>query len=165
MAQVLGIKSVKSSTSNPVPQSKKRKVEAGSSTPEFGKDSPLTTLEAQDTLAGIIPSKSKRARNNKSGEPEEKRSKRFRQKPPGTYLERLQRVRTQRMFLIDRERGKSEDGTCEEEKFDIAGSTGNVYQVTIGRVPKCTCPDAGKGNQCKHIIYVCPVSPFVPLIP
>jgi len=26
--------------------------------------------------------------------------------------------------------------------------------VTVNKVPSCTCPDAEKGNQCKHIIYV-----------
>jgi uncharacterized Zn finger protein len=62
------------------------------------------------------------------------------------------------MFLIERNRTTSEDGTHEEEVFDLAGSTGNIYQVTVSKVPKCTCPDAGKGNQCKHIIYVCLIS-------
>jgi hypothetical protein len=40
------------------------------------------------------------------------------------------------------------------EKVIVAGSTGNVYTVTIGLVPSCDCPHAKKGNQCKHIIYV-----------
>ncbi|KAH8602153.1 hypothetical protein B0O99DRAFT_680297 [Bisporella sp. PMI_857] len=81
---------------------------------------------------------------------EEKRLRRHRAQPPGTYIERLDRVRTQRMFLIDRNRTNEEF----EEVFDIAGSTGNIYQVTINKIPSCTCPDAKKGNQCKHIIYV-----------
>jgi len=29
-----------------------------------------------------------------------------------------------------------------------------IYQVTVNNVPTCTCPDAKKGNQCKHIVYV-----------
>ena len=97
--------------------------------------------------------KAKRPQKQKGEEPEEKRLRRHRAKPPGAYLERLQRVRTQRMFLIDRKRTLSVDGH-EEEVFDIAGSTGNIYEVTISKVPECTCPDASKGNQCKHIIYV-----------
>ncbi|KAH8685517.1 hypothetical protein BGZ60DRAFT_476867 [Tricladium varicosporioides] len=84
---------------------------------------------------------------------EEKRLKRFRAKPPTSYNERLLRARTQRMFLIERSRTMSEDGTHDEESFDIAGTTGNVYQVIVNKVPSCTCPDNGKGNQCKHIIY------------
>ncbi len=109
-----------------------------------------------NVISGIDDaSKPKRARKKQGEEPEEKRLKRFRQKPPLTYLERLARVKTQRMFLIDRNRNASEDGTHEEEVFDLAGSTGNIYQITISKIPKCTCPDAGNGNQCKHIIYVC----------
>jgi hypothetical protein len=58
------------------------------------------------------------------------------------------------MFLIDRERTFSTDSSNEEEVFDIAGTTGNIYKVKIDRMPSCTCPDAKKGNQCKHIVYV-----------
>jgi len=106
--------------------------------------------------SGIDTTKPKQAKKMKGEEePEEKRLKRFRQKAPVSYLDRLGRVKTQRMFLIDRNRTTSEDGTHEEEAFDLAGSTGNIYQITVSKVPKCTCPDAGKGNQCKHIIYVC----------
>lgn len=36
----------------------------------------------------------------------------------------------------------------------MAGSTGNVYHITIDKVPTCDCPHAQKGNQCKHIVYV-----------
>jgi hypothetical protein len=110
---------------------------------------------SQLTTSGINTSKPKRAGKKKGEEPDEKRLKRFRPKPPHSYLERLGRVKTQRMFLVDRNRTTSEDGTHEEEVFDLAGSTGNIYQITISKVPKCTCPDAGKGNQCKHTVYVC----------
>lgn len=85
----------------------------------------------------------------------EKRRRPFRNHAPQTYQSRYERAITQRMFLIDREKktNKDEYGTYPEEVFDMAGTTGNVYQVTIGKVPKCTCPDA-RSNQCKHIIYV-----------
>ena len=56
------------------------------------------------------------------------------------------------MFLIDRVRCGTED--CPEEEFEIAGTTGNIYSVHIGRQPSCNCPHALKGNQCKHVIYV-----------
>lgn len=160
MAKVLGIKSVKSSTHVP-PAPKKsqpRKRKARCPTPveddEDEEENYFAAAEAREARAGIAPSKPKRTLEKKGEEPEEKRLRRFRQKAPATYMDRFMRVVSQRMFLIDRERGSSEDGTCEEEKFDIAGSTGNIYQVTICKVPKCTCPDAVKGNQCKHIIYV-----------
>lgn len=96
----------------------------------------------------------KRPRKNQEEKSPEKRMKRYRVKPAATYLQRLERVRSQRMFLIDRNRSLCDDGTHDQEVFDIAGSTGNVYQVTITKVPVCTCPDALKGNQCKHIVYV-----------
>jgi len=98
--------------------------------------------------------KPKPARKKKSDEQEEKRLKRFRIKAPLTYLERLERVKSQRMFLIDRKRTVSEDGTHEEEVFDLAGSTGNIYHINMTKLPKCNCPDGGKENQCKHIVYV-----------
>lgn len=41
-----------------------------------------------------------------------------------------------------------------EEEVEIAGSTGNIYTVTIARQPTCTCPMGEKNEQCKHIIYV-----------
>lgn len=57
-----------------------------------------------------------------------------------------------RMFVISRTRGDNEG--VPEEYVDMVGSVGNIYRVTISSVPSCTCPDARKGNQCKHIIYV-----------
>jgi hypothetical protein len=101
----------------------------------------------------------------------EKRRRKFRSSPPRTYLEKLHRATTQRyvdkrlkiwrglelmqvsrMFVISRRR--SENGNITEENVDIVGTTGNIYTVTISYEPQCTCPDARKGNQCKHIIYV-----------
>ncbi len=44
----------------------------------------------------------------------------------------------------------------------MAGTTGNIYSITINQVPSCTCPDNQKGNQCKHIVYVSPTPPSNP---
>jgi hypothetical protein len=130
MEQKLGIKRVKSTFQAPPPsQSKKRKVVDLTQEEE----EEVAAAAAQDGLAGIEP-KPKRARKKKGEEPEEKRLRRFRLKAPITYLERLERVKSQRMFLIDRKRYTSSDGTHEEEVFDIAGSTGNIYQGAY-RVP------------------------------
>ena len=152
MAAQLGIKRVKSATPSNSQPAKKRKVV--SMTQNVDEDDEWATAQAQAALAGVGETKAKRGRKAKGEEPEERRLRRFRNKPPTSYLERLDRVRTQRMFLIARNRTTSADGTHEEEVFDIAGSTGNIYQVTINKNPDCTCPDASKGNQCKHIIYV-----------
>jgi len=103
---------------------------------------------------GFSAAQSPRKKSKSDKPTEEKRLRVFRKHAPQSYLERLDRVRSQRMFLIDRERKSSGDGSHEEEVFDIAGTTGNIYQVKIGKVPSCTCPDAKKGSQCKHIVYV-----------
>lgn len=60
-----------------------------------------------------------------------------------------------RLFLLDRNMVSpmtSENGPAEE--FSVLGATANVYQVTVGRHPDCTCPDFQKGNLCKHYLFV-----------
>ena len=32
-------------------------------------------------------------------------------------------------------------------------SVHSVYTVRIGHIPYCSCPDASKGNTCKHILF------------
>ncbi|KAJ3507230.1 hypothetical protein NLJ89_g6425 [Agrocybe chaxingu] len=80
----------------------------------------------------------------------EKRLAQFKPQCPQNILDRLARVRSQRIFMIDRER----NGNELKEKFTILGSTNNVYTVTIEHLPRCNCPDAVKGNHCKHILFV-----------
>lgn len=138
-AKVLGTKSVESNT--PMTPKSTRKRNAPRDFEDYSGDA-----EGE--------SATKKPRKKKGEEPEEKRLKRFRAKPPVSYLDRLERAKGQRMFMIDRDRTLSEDGAHEEEVFSMAGTTGNIYQVTISKVPSCTCPDAKKGNQCKHIVYV-----------
>lgn len=68
------------------------------------------------------------------------------------------------MFVLDRERGVEEDchanhHDCPCEKVQIAGSTGNVYTVTISHKPSCTCPAGiftkkSEEKLCKHALYV-----------
>lgn len=79
--------------------------------------------------------------------------KRHRAKQPVAYGQLLERAITQRMFVLDRKPTGTADQP--EQVIDLAGSTGNVYQVVIGKVPTCTCPYARKGHsECKHIVYV-----------
>ncbi|CAF9932013.1 MAG: hypothetical protein HETSPECPRED_008249 [Heterodermia speciosa] len=82
----------------------------------------------------------------------EKRLRLFRKKAPQSYLEKLARATSQRMFVLDRMRSGTDD--TPEETIAMAGSTGNIYDITICQVPRCTCPDNQKGNQCKHIVYI-----------
>ncbi|KAL2837669.1 hypothetical protein BJX68DRAFT_272964 [Aspergillus pseudodeflectus] len=99
---------------------------------------------------------SKKARSSKGKETgeqaSERRARRFRKAPPKSFQERLERAVTQRMFVV----GQTVDGAdgVPEMKFDMVGSTGNLYRTTIGKEPTCSCPDGAKGNQCKHICYV-----------
>lgn len=66
--------------------------------------------------------------------------------------------------MIGRTRGGTE--AVPEEQFDMVGTTGNIYTVTIGKQPTCSCPDSRKGNQCKHIVYVClPLLPYFLRVP
>ena len=95
------------------------------------------------------PAKKSSAKKQKNGE--EKRLKTFRAKAPQSFLLKLQRAQTQRMIVIGRKR--SGKGMDLHEDIDIVGTTGNIYTVTIGRDPSCTCPDFRKGNECKHKVY------------
>lgn len=61
------------------------------------------------------------------------------------------------MFVVDRQRHEPEDPTSPTahptETISLAGTTGNVYTITIDKVPTCDCPHAAKGNQCKHVVF------------
>ncbi|KAF8577250.1 hypothetical protein K439DRAFT_1664311 [Ramaria rubella] len=80
----------------------------------------------------------------------EKRLARLKPSCPKAIMERVDRVMTQRFFMIERKRI---EGQLREE-FKVLGSTGNVYTVIIDKLPSCDCPDATKGNHCKHILFV-----------
>ncbi|KAJ7030317.1 hypothetical protein C8F04DRAFT_1113961 [Mycena alexandri] len=80
----------------------------------------------------------------------EKRGAMFKKKCPQNILDRVDRVMTQRFFMVDRKRFEGEL----KEEFQVLGSTGNVYTVTIQHKPSCNCPDAQKGNHCKHILFI-----------
>ncbi|KAI1809705.1 hypothetical protein GGS20DRAFT_580476 [Poronia punctata] len=82
----------------------------------------------------------------------EKRLRRFRPKAPSSFEVIYERATSQKFYVLSRT--QSGPPTCPEETFEIAGSTGNIYNVHIAEQPVCSCPHAIKGNQCKHIIYV-----------
>ncbi|MCJ1380512.1 hypothetical protein MMC17_003620 [Xylographa soralifera] len=115
------------------------------------RDSPIDlTNEDDDPLE--ISAKKRKTASPRKGKDEEKRMKMFRKHPPQSYLEKLNRALEQRMFVLGRERKGTEEAP--EETIEMAGSTGNIYNVSINKLPSCTCPDNRKGNQCKHIVYV-----------
>ncbi|KAK9694665.1 hypothetical protein K7432_013336 [Basidiobolus ranarum] len=79
----------------------------------------------------------------------EKRMKRFRKACSEKVQQRIERAQNQRMFLLEREVISDIS-----QKFAVLGSTGNVYNVYIGHLPNCDCPDYVRGNLCKHILFV-----------
>lgn len=44
-------------------------------------------------------------------------------------------------------------GTYSGLNPSISGSTGNIYTIVIKHLPTCDCPDALKGNHCKHLLF------------
>ncbi|CAG9988424.1 unnamed protein product [Clonostachys byssicola] len=99
------------------------------------------------------PSSTKGNKDAGTREPSsEKRLRRFRPQPPQSFNDILYRATSQRFFVLERTRAGTED--CPEEIVELTGSTGNIYTVFIGLVPRCDCPHSKKGNQCKHIIFV-----------
>ncbi|KAL4906388.1 hypothetical protein BDW74DRAFT_131865 [Aspergillus multicolor] len=117
------------------------------------KNTPVKPPRKAKKATGSPTRSSGKAKASKSEDAtDERRLRRFRDHPPISFQQRLERAVTQRMFVV----GQTVAGTDEapELKFDIVGSTGNIYKTTIGKVPTCNCPDAIKGNQCKHICYV-----------
>lgn len=113
------------------------------------KRSPAKPKDIVDLTSDSPPKKRK-----KEQEPaEERRLKKHRSKAPQSFLEIKSRALTQRMFVLDRRRDTS-NSDHPKETVSLAGTTGNVYTITVDKIPKCDCPHARKGNQCKHIIYV-----------
>lgn len=65
---------------------------------------------------------------------------------------RKERGKAKNIFLIQTH---EYDQKNRERKYDIMGTTKNVYTVTINKIPKCTCPDyKQRHNRCKHIYFV-----------
>jgi hypothetical protein len=101
-----------------------------------------------------LPSKKQKVSRRQD---EEKRAKKYRLRAPLSYADIRARAMTQRMFVIDRVRHCANDDSPlshPTETISLAGTTGNIYTITIDKVPSCDCPHAKKGNQCKHIVYV-----------
>ncbi|KAH9064114.1 hypothetical protein EDB87DRAFT_1374111 [Lactarius vividus] len=119
-------------------------------TDSAGASGPLLRQQEQ---AQTSPSKAKRLRKDPQSSDvslPEKRSAIFKKSCPKNILDRVARVMSQRFFMIDRRR----EGNELREEFKVLGTTGNVYTVIIGKLPSCDCPDASRGNHCKHILFI-----------
>ncbi|GAN09618.1 RING finger domain protein, partial [Mucor ambiguus] len=65
---------------------------------------------------------------------------------------RVLRAMKQRMFVMSRELSPQDDTV---EKFEVIGSIGNTYTVTIGNAISCSCMDHRvRRTHCKHILMV-----------
>lgn len=82
--------------------------------------------------------------------PAEKRIRRYRSQPTMGIRQRIERARTQRLYLVKQE----SDVPRKRRTFVVLGSTGNVYDITVAQTPHCSCPDHAKGHLCKHILFV-----------
>lgn len=85
-------------------------------------------------------------------EAEEKRARPFRRHATADIAARIGRAITQRLYLIN-QTDISKEGNL-ERKYAVLGSTGNVYDVNICKLPTCSCPDFGRSRLCKHILFV-----------
>ncbi|KAJ8594642.1 hypothetical protein M405DRAFT_470179 [Rhizopogon salebrosus TDB-379] len=110
-------------------------------------------LQPQPQVQAAVPPSAKKQRKKRKDPnepPSEKRGAMFKKKCPQNILDRVDRVMSQRFFMVERKRSGDEL----REEFSVLGSTGNVYTVTIDKTPSCNCPDASKGNHCKHILFI-----------
>lgn len=82
----------------------------------------------------------------------EKRVRVFRARPPQAFHDVYARALSQRFYVLNRTRAGTNE--CPEEIVEMTGSTGNIYTIHIAKQPRCNCPHAAKGNQCKHVLYV-----------
>ncbi len=107
-------------------------------------------------LTADSPKKATKKASNKKGKSgaenpgEEKRLRQFRSRAPQKFAVVKERALTQRLFVLSREHGENEI-SCR-----VCGSTGNIYTVTIGHLPKCSCPQGRfhPNDLCKHMVYV-----------
>src|SRR5438105_3268942 len=65
---------------------------------------------------------------------------------------RKSRGKDQKIFLI---LTHEYDPKVYERRYEVMGTTGNAYTVTINKSPVCTCPDhTVRHKRCKHIYFV-----------
>uniref|UniRef100_A0A6A7G4F2 Mitogen-activated protein kinase kinase kinase 1 n=1 Tax=Hirondellea gigas TaxID=1518452 RepID=A0A6A7G4F2_9CRUS len=78
----------------------------------------------------------------------EKRLMRYRSRTQ-KIRERISRALNQRLYLI-----RQESVNPLQRTYAVLGSTGNMYTIQIGKLVSCSCPDFGKGNVCKHCLFI-----------
>lgn len=93
----------------------------------------------------------KQRRSKRKSPPSEARAHPYRSKCPKEIQDRIGRVSTQRMHLVE---GQPLCGAT-GYSFTVLGSTGNLYKVELKQTPSCDCPDFSKRSDlCKHILFI-----------
>ncbi|XEU97740.1 hypothetical protein FSHL1_003026 [Fusarium sambucinum] len=160
-------------TLSPLPSNRKRKLSAevasskakNDATPKKQKkesdqasEDPVALTPSPSTLKRKLPTEDespKKTTPNKKQKKEkpEKRLRKFRTEPPKFFDRVLNRSLGQTFYIISRTSRGTE--TCPEEDFELVGSSGNTYTVSIGKRLSCNCPHHSLGfQQCKHIIFI-----------
>jgi hypothetical protein len=118
-------------------------------------------LQAGQLLVATPPAAKAKARGKKRAAEalagSEKRAARERV-PTAASAMRLHRAMSERLYLVER-RDRSEVSASGlvalRLEFAVLGSTGNVYTVTLCRLPSCTCVDhLERKSVCKHLLFV-----------
>eukprot|EP00961_Rhodomonas_salina_P258616 3494969-Rhodomonas_salina.1 len=116
--------------------------------------SPAAAAGSAPNISGSGKGKGKAEVEQKRKAPrveKEKRLRRFVSRASYDVEQRIGRALQQRLYLIER---KPAAESQLEQEFVVLGNTGNVYEVCIGQLPRCSCPDNQKGNRCKHLLFV-----------
>jgi len=149
-------------SSGPVdgPKGGVRKRAGSRSTKPFPSLSSSSRAIARSANAGVtegcghrVPSSRKRRALETASASAEKRCAPWQSSCSQATRDRIDRALEQRMYLVSQE-NTSESTDKPERTFTVLGSTGNVYNVVIGSMVTCSCPDAMKGNVCKHQLFV-----------
>ena len=139
-----------------VPRAKRRRLVSSADTAHAcGQKNNCTAPTASSSSPAPAQAQREEAdrKQNRRGEarssPKEKRAARWRSKANAKTRDRIARAQSQRLFLV------AEHSADEHSRhYAVMGSTGNIYDIDIGRLPSCSCPDFRKGNLCKHVLFV-----------
>lgn len=112
----------------------------------------ITSVSASnnsDQLHAVRTVPGSRAKSRKK-EPKEKRKAKYRPIPSQAVLDRMERSRIHRLFLVNK---KIEGNAI---KCAVMGANGNIYNCSIDTKPTCNCQDFLKRSNgpCKHLIFL-----------
>jgi len=110
-----------------------------------------SSVAACSTCAGT---QRKRQSSGDGSVPAEKRRARWLRSCSSATFDRIDRALEQRMYLVEQKNIKPCTAGGPARQYVVLGSTGNVYSVVVSDVVSCDCPDAAKGNACKHQLFV-----------